>query len=258
MFGFLIKKAFFDTWDNFIPAILVNLGFIAVLAIPMLLPQALAGVSPIFGVIAFALGVLALFIYAGGAMGVAKTIVNYQAPEWQTFTGALVAYLPVTITLGVLVALHAALLLVAVPVYSAMDNVAGLVAIAVLFWLSVIWWLSIQYVIPVRTRLADQIVPVFKKAFILSLDNTVFTAALAAGALVITGISFFTAFLIPGITGLAVWYQAALKLRIYKYDYLEENPGTSRKRVPWDALLYEERDRVGKRTLRGMIFPWKE
>jgi hypothetical protein len=29
-------------------------------------------------------------------------------------------------------------------------------------------------------------------------------------------------------------------------------------RVPWDALLAEDREQVGVRTLRGMIFPWKE
>jgi hypothetical protein len=44
---------------------------------------------------------------------------------------------------------------------------------------------------------------------------------------------------------------------MYKYDYLEKNPG-DRRRIPWDALLVEDRERVGKRTLKGMIFPWKE
>ena len=49
-----------------------------------------------------------------------------------------------------------------------------------------------------------------------------------------------------------------MKLRLYKYDYLEENPDAKRNDIPWDALLIDERERVGKRTLRGMIFPWKE
>ena len=34
MFGFLIKKSFFDLWDNFLAAVLANLGFIVVLSIP--------------------------------------------------------------------------------------------------------------------------------------------------------------------------------------------------------------------------------
>ena len=45
---------------------------------------------------------------------------------------------------------------------------------------------------------------------------------------------------------------------MYKYDWLEANPEANRKKIPWDALLMDDKERVGKRTLRGMIFPWKE
>ena len=258
MFGFLIKKAFFDLWDNFLPAILLNLGFIAVLAIPILLPAALSGFGAVLTLAAFALGMLAAIVYIGGVAGVANEIVQYNSLEWRLFFTSLRTYLPVSLVLGALVIFHVALLMVAIPVYSAMGNMPGLFALAILFWITLIWWLSIQYVMPVRSRLAEKPMQVFKKSFILALDNTVFTLFLALGGIVITLLSFFTAFLIPGIAGLVIWYQAALKLRLYKYDYLEENPGDRGRKIPWDALLYEERERVGKRTLRGMIFPWKE
>jgi hypothetical protein len=55
-----------------------------------------------------------------------------------------------------------------------------------------------------------------------------------------------------------IWLQAGFKLRLLKYDYLENDSDANRKRIPWDALLIDERERVGKRSLRGMIFPWKE
>jgi len=55
-----------------------------------------------------------------------------------------------------------------------------------------------------------------------------------------------------------IWHQAALKLRLKKYDYLEENPEANRKQIPWDALLIDERNKVGPRTFKGMIFPWKD
>lgn len=258
MFGFLIKKAFFDLWDNFLPAILLNLGFIAILALPILLPSAVAGLGTTVSLFALVAGILAVFVYTGGAMGISRAIVNYESLEWRVFFESLREFLPVTVVLGALVILHIALLLVAMPVYSAMGNMVGLFALAILFWMSVIWWMSIQYVIPVRSRLADRVGPVFKKAFIFTLDNTFFTLSLAIGAIVIVLLSFFTAFLIPGIAGIAIWYQAALKLRLYKYDYLEEHPDEPRNRIPWDALLYDDRERVGKRTIRGMIFPWKE
>ena len=64
--------------------------------------------------------------------------------------------------------------------------------------------------------------------------------------------------MLPGISAVVLWISVGLKLRLYKYDYLEKNPEANRKKIPWDALLVADKDRVGKRTLRGMIFPWKE
>jgi hypothetical protein len=71
-------------------------------------------------------------------------------------------------------------------------------------------------------------------------------------------LSAFTAFLLPGLGSIVLLLQVATKLRIYKYDYLEENPEANRRKIPWDAILIDDKQRVGKRTLRGMIFPWKE
>ncbi len=45
---------------------------------------------------------------------------------------------------------------------------------------------------------------------------------------------------------------------MFKYDYIEAHPDTDRKHLPWEELLFEEREKVGTRTLKGMIFPWKE
>jgi hypothetical protein len=70
--------------------------------------------------------------------------------------------------------------------------------------------------------------------------------------------SLFTALLLPGISSILLFWNTAFKLRLYKYDWLEQNPGSNKKSIPWDALLVEDRERVGKRTLKGMIFPWKE
>jgi hypothetical protein len=96
-----------------------------------------------------------------------------------------------------------------------------------------------------------------KKSFLLFLDNPGFTFGLFLGSLLILALSMFTAGLLLGIGTLLLWQNAGLKLRMYKYDHLEKHP-EDRRRIPWDALLVEDRERVGKRTLKGMIFPWKE
>ena len=40
-------------------------------------------------------------------------------------------------------------------------------------------------------------------------------------------------------------------------DYLEENPDTDKKHLPWEDILFEEKEKVGPRSFRSMIFPWK-
>ncbi len=44
---------------------------------------------------------------------------------------------------------------------------------------------------------------------------------------------------------------------MFKYDYLESHPEVNRRQIPWEELLFDEREKIGPRTLRGMIFPWR-
>lgn len=255
---FMIKKAFFDLWDHFLPAILINLGFIAVLAIPMTLPSAVSALSPVLGIAVVVIGVVAVFVYSAAAAMVARDISDYETPEWSNFWGYLKESWPAGLALGAIYVLHGFLISVAVPVYGGMDSVLGLAALAFLFWASVIWVIASLFYFPIRSRLDTKISRILKKCFIVFFDNTGFAIYTAFGAAVIALLSLFTAFLLPGITGMLIWMQVGFKLRLYKYDYLEEHPDSNKRSIPWDALLLDDRDRVGKRTLRGMIFPWKE
>ncbi|MEX2443354.1 MAG: hypothetical protein WD492_07105 [Alkalispirochaeta sp.] len=258
MFGFVIKKSFFDLWDNFLPAVLMNLGFIVLLALPALLPSALSVAGAVASVLALLVGIFLVFIYAGGVFGVTRAITDYQGIEWSQFLERLRDSWRAATVLATITVLHLFLLSVAFPVYSSLENMVGLFALAILFWMSVIWWITAPYYLPLRQRLDTSIPAALKKSFIFTFDNTGFTVGVALGAIVVVLLSFFTAFLIPGIAGLAIWYQTAVKLRLYKYDYLQDHPEADRKSIPWDALLFDDRERVGKRTLRGMIFPWKD
>jgi len=71
-------------------------------------------------------------------------------------------------------------------------------------------------------------------------------------------ISALTMLLAPGPAGTALASAVAVRLRMKKYRYLKENPEAERRHIPWDELLQEEKELVGKRTLKGMIFPWKD
>ena len=258
MFGFTIKKAFFDLWDNFLTVMLINLGFLIVLTVPFLLAPAASNVNVVLGLVTLAVGIGVAFLYLGGASEIAATIVDFKTPEWRQFWPAVKKNAPASVIIAGITVVHALLLSVAMPVYWQMANLFSLFALAMIFWMSVLWWLAAQYYFPVRTRLDSAIPKVLKKSLILFFDNAGFTLVLGIATLITAAISMFTAFLIPGIGGILIFHQVGARLRLKKYDYLEENPEEDRKGIPWDALLYDDRERVGKRTLRGMIFPWKE
>jgi putative membrane protein len=68
-------------------------------------------------------------------------------------------------------------------------------------------------------------------------------------------------FIAPGVSGVILAYNNALRLRMYKYDWLETQSGLSRKdarrRIPWDELLAEDKETLGPRDFKSFIFPWK-
>jgi len=256
MFGFLIKKAFFDMWDNLIRLVLLNLGFILVLAVIVYFPLLFKSSPPLFAV-ALAIGVAALFVYSGVVSSLTCMVADYEKPEFASFLPALRATWASSLLFAALNIALAFLLSVAFPVYGRIKSLVGPLASSFLFWVAVFWVLALQYYFPIQARLDKRFRKILKKMFLLLLDNPLFTVALFAGALLVAVASVFTALLLPGIATVFLWWNVALKLRLYKYDYLERNP-EGRKTIPWDALLTDDRERVGKRTLKGMIFPWKE
>lgn len=258
MVWFTVKKAFFDFWDNLFKTIILNLGYIFLLSIPVFLPYWLYGIHVSASIAAFAAGVLLIFVYTGAASLVARDISDYGNPGFREFFGYLKESWGTSIIFGLIVIAHMGILMVAFPVYAAMKNLFGIAAMVFIFWFSVIWALSCQYYFPIRSRIDRNPLKIVKKCFLLFFDNTAFTIFLAFGTVVILVLSSFTAFLLPGFAAVLIWLQAGFKLRLLKYDHFEKNPEADRGKIPWDALLVEEEERVGKRTLKGMIFPWKE
>jgi len=258
MFGFMVKKWFFDMWDNFLGIVLFNLGFYVVLLVPGWLPVPIANASPLVARLVQGIGIVLVFIYGGVVSMAVREIAAYQRPEFGVLLGYLKETWKSSLVLGLIFDGIALVFLIGVPFYGSLGNLIGTAAIVFMLWAIIIFVLASQYYFPVRALLDSNIRKIIRKSFILLFDNTFFTIAMGIATILITGISFFTALLIPGLTGVLLWHQVGLKLRLYKYDYLEENPDASRKEIPWDALLIDEREKVGKRTLRGMIFPWKE
>ena len=299
MFPFLIKKAFFDMWDNLFRIFALNLGYVLIIsgtgfllsAVPA--TQNAVAAAQLTHVAVLIIGCAALSVFTMGTAAITSALADYKTPEWRVFVDAIRArWLPAVLLVAVNAAVYLFLTMIAVPVYT--RSTIGLVALGLLGWTAAFWLLASQAFFPLITRMADPFGKTIRKCLTLLFDNTGFMVALFI-ALNVTAPYLIALFLLlflgvptrllafgspmlllPGPASAVLLLTVAFKLRMYKYDYLEERQqdaggeeagpegadraGRRRRRVriPWDALLAEDREQVGVRTLRGMIFPWKE
>jgi uncharacterized membrane protein YesL len=257
MILFLIKKTFFDMWDNLLSIVLLNAGFLLVVAGGVYLPSLLSfhWIGALIGLIA---AIEMICLYIGAIALMTRDIANYQSPEFNKFFRYLKESWKVSCAFGLVIIAQVLIITFVMNFYLGLKNIVGLAIASLLFWVSLTWWLASQYYFPILGQLDQDLKKIFRKCFVLFFDNTLFTLGLTLGAIVIIVLSSFVVFLLPGVGTLLLWHQVGLKLRLYKYDYLEQHPEARGKPIPWAALLANDRERVGPRTLRGMIFPWKE
>jgi hypothetical protein len=257
MIGFFIKKAFFDGWDNLLILALLNLGYIiiivAVLAAPTAFPTSLSATLLLLLACVFL-----FYFYSGGVARYTAELAADRSPELRNFLQYCRESLKTSAALAGITGVQLIILSVGFPFYLSVGGIFSMIALSILFWVSVLWWLVSLWVYPVSMQLETSVKLQLKKSAILFLDNTGFTIFLGFYSLFNFFFSIVTAFLIPGFAGIRLSRQIALKLRMYKYDYLEENPGADKKNIPWSALLIEDKEKMGRRTFKGMIFPWKD
>lgn len=257
MIWFTIKKTFFDFWDHLFSILILNFLGMLLFGALLYLVQMLS-VQTLMALAGAGVALLIFGQYLGVASLLIGDIADYNTPDIKQIFQYLREVWKAAFVFGVLLVAQFVIFIAVLPWYIRMGGVIGMTVIAILFWSMLLWWLASQYYFPLRSRLEHRPAKIILKSFVLLFDNTLFTLALALGTLLMLGISAITAFLFPGIGGILLWQQVGCKLRLYKYDYLEQYPHESRKHIPWERLLQEERERIGKRTWRNMIFPWKE
>jgi len=256
MFGFLIRKTFYDLWDNMFRIVLVNLGFIAVLAIPVFLPGLFD--SPVLVIAVQAIGILCCSIYLAASALSVKIISDYGSFGFGDFFKKFKEAWPAGIVIGLAVFVFFLMVFIVLPFYMSIDSPVGLLLAAVVFWTMVLAVLSFQFFFAVRARLDVKLFKVIKKCIIIFFDNPGMAFFSLIHNTVVLIFSALLAFLFPGPCGILLFLDEALRLRLFKYDWLEANPGSDRRKIPWDAILIDEREKTGTRTLKNFIFPWKD
>ncbi len=257
MLLFFIKKAFFDAWDNILTLALINLGFIIVLFPVFYIPWILSEI-PILSVIVLCLGILLFSLYAGAASRLTGALADYKSVTFRDFLDALRDSLADSLLLGIITIIQVITVVLIIPFYFQVGGILGLASVSTLFWVSVCWLLAGQYYLPVAQRLRQTAFGTVKKSLLLLMDNLSFSIFMGLGSLFLLLVSGITVLLVPGISAILLWHQVGTRLRLYKYDYLENHPEAKRNEIPWETLLSDERRNTGPRSVKGMIFPWKE
>ena len=256
MFGFLIRKTFYDLWDNMFRIVLVNLGFIAILTIPVLLPGLFDSFALEITLRAFA--ILCCSVYLATAALSVKSISDYGSFGFGDFFKNVKSAWPAGLTMGFLVFVIFSMVAIVIPFYMSINSPLGLVLAAFVFWTMVFALLSFQFYFAVRARLGTNLLKVFRKCLIIFFDNTGLAVFSLLHNIIALILSALLAFLFPGPCGILLFLDEALRLRILKYDWLEANPDANRRKIPWDALLIDEREKTGTRSFKNFIFPWKD
>jgi len=261
MLAFFIKKSFFDGWDHIAALTLVNVGFLV-----SVLPFLGMGIHGMPLALTLALAALAVLLFS--CWFAFSAIVTMRYSDYGDFAfeetlpamrRALVPGLQLGI-IGVAIAVVAG---VGLPFYMG-QGLFGSLAAGILAWTGIALVIALQYYLPLRFRLGGGFFKNLRKSFILFFDNPLFSLFLFAWSLAAMIVSAFLAFLVPGAAGVSLAQNDALRLKLKKYDWLESrNKGEGRAAgqrtdIPWKELLAEEEELLGPRSLKGMIFPWKE
>ena len=258
MIGFLLKKNFFDTWDNFFKIALINIGFLVSLAIPVFVPNLFSSI-PLVSTVILLIGILWCFVYMSAAAITLKSISDYGSFGFAEFFENLKANWPAGLVLGGIVFFLYMLGTAVIPFYLSMKSAIGLLLAAFVFWAMVAVVLAMQFFFAIRSRLETRILKAIKKCFIFFLGNSMFCVFSLIHNLFLLVICLFPLFLfVPGPAGILLFLDEGLRLRLMKYEWYEANPGADIRKVPWDAILIEEREKTGTRSLKNFIFPWKD
>ncbi|MCQ2596677.1 MAG: hypothetical protein MJ181_02420 [Treponema sp.] len=271
MFGFLIKKNFCDGWDNLFILLIVNLVFllggVAVFAGWYAVVQfSPASDNELLSFIIIALGIILLFIvYSIVAFSFgeqAAVIADFGGVHIADFFKTIPSVLKDACLFGLMCAGITIVSIIGIRWYFTQGSYLYLFMGCVFIWFDVFAVITLQWFIAVRSLLHNNFKKCLKKSLILMLDNTSFSFALAFYDFILVLFSIFFMGLFPSVAGIMINRLNALRLRMYKYDYLELHPELKTKRerndIPWEELIYEDRETLGPRKFRTFIFPWKD
>lgn len=267
MYGFIIKKNFCDGWDNLFTVVLINVMYLLIAAGTFVLVTLSAKycseiVFVVVSTILLALGVFLLSIIAFAWGEQAAKIADFNGTSLKEFFRAIPGVIVDAILFVLLIFAIGFVSFFSIRYYFAQPSMIGLCIGSLLLWIDLFIALSLQWFVPIRSTMHNKFGKTLKKCFIIFFDNTGFSILMGLNNLVALIITIVFIGFTPSVAGMLINKANALRIRLYKYDYLEEHPELKtkqeRRQIPWEELIFEDRETVGKRNLKSFLFPWKE
>lgn len=262
MFGFLLKKNFCDGWDNLFSLVIYNvlalftgIGFFFLFKIvsnyDVLIYVVFLLMCIIFSIYAFAYGELA------------AKIADFNGINILDFFKVIPSVLKDAVLFGLMCGAIILVSFVSFDYYIIqLKSLFGFFIGAMILWIDIFLLFAFMWFIPIRSSMHNNFRKCLRKCFIITCDNTGFTLLMGLYNLVLVALSVVFIGFFPGLTGILIANANALRLRLYKYDYLEEHPELTtrkqRKQIPWEELIYDDRETLGPRKLKSFIMPWKD
>lgn len=210
----------------------------------------------------FALIVMILFVVMFTIAESCQKIACFQTVEIKEMFSDIGKTWKIGIQFGLTIAVLFLLAFVAFPFYAQDKSIFGMALLMFLIWIFIILILSLQWFIPLQVNMHGGYKKTLKKCFLFFFDNPLFSFGFFIYSVFLFLISVILVFLAPSFTGVILAQCNAVKLRMYKYDWMEQNQeevekAKRRVHIPWAELIAEDKEQLGNRSFLDLIFPWR-
>lgn len=260
MIWFFIKKNFWDGWENIGNLVVPNL--MTLLVVSLMFVGYLFGfsfnpISLVLMYIMFILGITCIIVFESAFGENAKAISEFETAKISGYFSEIGKAFKENFKVGLVSGFLIVSAVIGVPLYIHMDSFYGVALGMVLLLFVCIVLLALQWYVPLRMLLKMGPNKAFKKCFVVLFDNFAFSIFMEFYCIVLFAMSIVCLMTMPGVCGILLARTNALKLRLLKYDWLDQHPELKgfgvRKNIPWDALIREDKAMLGKKGFKDLF-----
>lgn len=261
MISFFLRKNFYDGWDNLFdllaPNLLINSLFLFMFYLAYLTRESLA--------VWILLAVLFVFVYSLFSLALARSMHSslkgeIRAAPFALFRTVLKNLLPSLKDAFIFASLTSVLFCFAVSAYLLFfrlhSSVLSLSAGFCYLWLFALLALTLGYYPSLSASLEVSPIRRLRFALLIVLDNPLPCFFLVFYSLSLIALSVFFLGTVPGLSGLSMAKENAVRLFLKKYDFISKNTD-GKNGFSWKKVLKAEKEALSMRGIKDFLFPWK-